>query len=205
MKALSMTAHSLSKAYNRKTILADISFELSSPGSLAITGKNGAGKTTLIKILSGTLAPTDGSIEYRMNGTTMRDDQIPSMVGFVSPYLNLYDEFSAVENMQMLSRVRLDHNSPDRLQEVLTMVNLWHRRNDNVGTFSSGMKQRLKFAFAWLAHPCVLFIDEPTTNLDEEGIQMVHRMVEEQRNTGILIIATNEKQEAAWCHKCISL
>jgi heme exporter protein A len=205
VKTVSITAKNVSKDFNRRAILRDMSFELSSPASLAITGKNGTGKSTLSKILAGLLMPTKGIVEYRVDGTAMPVDDFKHFVGFVSPYLNLYDEFTALENLQLLSRIRSNNIDLNRIQELLTLANLWHRRDDVVGTFSSGMKQRLKYAFALLHRPAVLLLDEPTSNLDDDGIQVVKQIVTEQKKNGLLIIATNDETEANWCEQQIAV
>lgn len=200
MKSISITANGLSKEFNRCTIFKDVSFSLSLPASLSITGKNGAGKSTLLKILTGVLSSTYGSITYSVNENQIEIEEFKHHIGFVAPYLNLYDEFTALENLQILSRIRTaTHLENEKIKELLTLVGLWNRRDDIVGTFSSGMKQRLKYAFAVLHHPAVLILDEPTSNLDGEGIEVIRQIIREQKKTGILIIATNDKEEAHWC------
>jgi heme exporter protein A len=200
MSKVSITANDLSKDFNRRPIFRDISFSLSLPSSLAITGKNGAGKSTLSKILAGLISSTQGSISYMLNDKYVGIEEFKHHIGFVSPYLNLYDEFTALENLQLLSRIRATtQQNEGRMKDMLSLVNLWQRRDDLVGTFSSGMKQRLKYAFALLHNPIVLILDEPTSNLDEEGIEFVQRIVKQQKEEGVLIVATNDKEEAGWC------
>jgi heme exporter protein A len=200
MSKVSITANDLSKDFNRRPIFRDISFSLSLPSSLAITGKNGAGKSTLSKILAGLIGSTRGSLTYTLNDKQVGIEEFKHYIGFVSPYLNLYDEFTALENLQLLSRIRATTQQNEvRMKELLNLVSLWQRRDDLVGTFSSGMKQRLKYAFALLHNPIVLILDEPTSNLDEEGIEFVQRMVKQQKEEGVLIVATNDKEEAGWC------
>jgi heme exporter protein A len=200
MSSISITVKGLSKDFNRRAVFKDISFSLSSPASLAITGKNGSGKSTLSKILSGLLSSTRGSIYCSVNNKQTEIEDFKHQIGFVSPYLNLYDEFTALENLQLLSRIRATAKKNDeKIKELLTLVGLWDRRADMVGTFSSGMKQRLKYAFALLHDPAVLILDEPTSNLDAEGVEVVRQIVLEQKKSNILIIATNNKEEANWC------
>jgi ABC-type multidrug transport system, ATPase component len=200
MNRVTITATGVAKDFNRRSIFLNISFSLSSPSSLAITGKNGAGKSTLSKILAGLIGSTRGSITYTLNDKQVGIEEFKHYIGFVSPYLNLYDEFTAMENLQLLSRIRATTQQNEvRMKELLNLVNLWQRRDDLVGTFSSGMKQRLKYAFALLHNPIVLILDEPTSNLDEEGIEFVQRMVKQQKEEGVLIVATNDKEEAGWC------
>jgi heme exporter protein A len=200
MNRIALIASGIAKDFNRRQIFENISFSLSSPSSLAITGKNGAGKSTLSKILAGLIGSTRGSITYTLNDKQVGIEEFKHYIGFVSPYLNLYDEFTALENLQLLSRIRATTQQNEvRMKELLILVNLWQRRDDLVGTFSSGMKQRLKYAFALLHNPNVLILDEPTSNLDEEGIEFVQDIVKQQKEEGVLIVATNDKEEAGWC------
>ena len=159
MSLISITANGISKDFNRRSIFEDISFSLSSPESLSITGKNGSGKSTLLKILAGLLSLTNGSIAYSKDRKQIGIEDFKNHIGFVSPYLNLYDEFTAKENLQLLSRIRTTtRQNGKRIEELLTLVGLWNRRDDIIGTFSSGMKQRLKYAFALLHNPEVRFL-----------------------------------------------
>ena len=143
---------------------------------------------------------------YSIDAKHAELEEFKHHIGFVSPYLNLYDEFTALENLQFLSSIRgtLQLNE-NRIKELLTRVGLWTRRDDFVGTFSSGMKQRLKYAFALLHEPAVLILDEPTSNLDAEGIEVVEHIIQEQKKSNILIIATNNNEEASSCDQQIQL
>jgi len=194
------------KEFNRRVILDDISFSLKMGESIAITGKNGTGKSTLSKIVAGVLSPSKGKVEYFADDKVIDAGRVKDEIGFVSPYLNLYDEFSALENLVILSRIRSGRFVADaRSEELLKLVNLWSRRDDGVGTYSSGMKQRLKYAFALLHRPRLLILDEPTANLDSDGVEVVKTIAQEQRKIGILVVATNDKAEAAWCRRRLRL
>ena len=200
LNPITITAQGLSKDFDRRAIFKDVSFTLSSPASLSITGKNGAGKSTLSKIIAGLISSTRGSLTYSIDGNQTGIEEFKHHIGFVSPYLNLYDEFTALENLQILSRIRTaSRQQNERIKELLTLVGLWDRRDDFVGTFSSGMKQRLKYAFALLHNPEVLILDEPTSNLDADGIEVIKKIILEQKKRNILVIATNDKEEATWC------
>lgn len=194
------------KEFNRRVVLDDISFSLKFGDSIAITGKNGTGKSTLSKIIAGLLSPSKGTVKYFADGKEVDAEKVKDDVGFVSPYLNVYDEFSAIENLVILSRIRSGKFVLDsRVEELLNLVNLWSRRNDRVGVYSSGMKQRLKYALALLHRPKLLILDEPTSNLDSDGIEVVKTIAQEQRKTGILVVATNDKTEASWCRRRVRL
>ena len=206
MSALSLIATGITKEFNRRTIFRDVSISLSQGDSLAITGRNGSGKSTLVKVVAGLLSATRGKVEYAVDGKPLEIENLRHHIGFVSPYLQLYDEFSGYENLELLSKIRSDVGiDSGRIQEVLATVGLWERRSDDVRTYSSGMKQRLKYAFAVLHRPSLLILDEPTSNLDHDGIAMVNKVVDEQQKQGVLIVATNDADEAGWCSANIEL
>ena len=203
---MTLSLSGVTKEFNRRSIFRDVSFSLGSGDSLAITGRNGSGKSTLVKIVCGLLSPTRGTIEYVNDGKSIEGEDVRNHIGLVSPYLQLYDEFSGMENLELLSAIRSDRNLENgRIEEALNDVGLWERRNDFLRTYSSGMKQRLKYAFAVVHRPDILILDEPTSNLDKDGIEMVIRRVSEQQKSGILIVATNDAEEATWCAKKVEL
>jgi len=200
---ISLHAKNLTKTFNRKPIFKDISFEFSHGDSVAITGRNGSGKSTLIKIIANVLNPSSGEISINGGKEKIERDDYYKYIGFVSPYLNLYDEFTGYENLLITSKIR--GSSPDNINDILKRVGLYERRNDLLRIYSSGMKQRLKLAFAVLHSPNILLLDEPTSNLDKEGIAIVTEFANEQKGKGILIIATNDEYEKSLCTKEINI
>ena len=200
---ISLHAKNLTKTFNRKPIFKDISFEFSHGDSIAITGRNGSGKSTLIKIIANVLNPSSGEISISGGEKKIERDDYYKYIGFVSPYLNLYDEFTGYENLLITSKIR--GSSTDKINDILKRVGLFERRNDLLRIYSSGMKQRLKLAFAVLHSPDILLLDEPTSNLDKEGIGIVTEFANEQKEKGILIIATNDEYEKSLCTKEINI
>jgi heme exporter protein A len=200
MRPLVLKAEAISKTFNRRIVFRDISFALSPGDSLAVTGKNGSGKSTLVKILAGLLSPSSGAVIYEASGARLSQDEVRPSVGFVSPYLQYYEEFTAVEILDIIARIR-SSGAPDtaRRRSLMEQFNLWERRDDVVRTYSSGMKQRLKYVVALEHSPSVLLLDEPTSNLDEDGMIAVRNVVAEYGKSGVLVVATNDAAEAAWC------
>ncbi|MEX0601827.1 MAG: ABC transporter ATP-binding protein, partial [Bacteroidota bacterium] len=163
MSALKLTLVKIAKDFNRRHVFHDISFTLESGESLAITGRNGSGKSTLVKVIAGVLTPSAGEVCFEAGGRMLETEAVKHRLGFVSPYLQLYDEFSADENLDLLSRIRANGvPEPGTAEKLLEQFNLFHRRRDPVRTFSSGMKQRLKYVFALLHQPDLLILDEQT-------------------------------------------
>ena len=206
MTPITVRGTNLGKTFNRKVIFREVSFELGRTSSLAITGRNGSGKSTLVKIIAGLLSPSAGSLAIEDGGQILDESRRREHLGLVSPYLQLYDEFTALENIEILSRIRgIKTLEQDHVQSLLGTFGLWDRRNDALRVYSSGMKQRLKYVFALVHRPTVLILDEPTSNLDSEGVETVKRVVRDQKSGGIMIVATNEEQEAKWCDEALHL
>lgn len=165
---------------------------------LAVTGANGSGKSTLLRILAGVLSPSKGTVEMYVDGERTPAERHPLQSGLVAPYLNVYDGFSPRENLRFVARVRRLAGASRRIDEALEAVDLTDRADDAVSTFSSGMKQRVKFAVAILPAPPLLLLDEPRVNLDSAGLDMVGRIMDLQRERGgVLVVATNDPAEAA--------
>ncbi|MBA4312118.1 MAG: ABC transporter ATP-binding protein [Chlorobiaceae bacterium] len=205
METILFQIEKIGKTFNNRKIFSEISFSLKEKGSIAITGRNGSGKSTLLKILAGVLTPTRGTTELKINNTTIKPEDYFNQLGLVSPYLQLYDEFTGWENLDFFRRVRNINVEDKCLDELLYRFNIWDRRNDYVRTYSSGMKQRLKYAFALIHKPSILLLDEPTSNLDAEGIVTVYRIMEEHKHNGILIVATNDAEDIKRCDEVIDL
>src|SRR5438128_314155 len=110
-----------------------------------------------------------------------------------------------MENLSFFERVRGREPRGEHLAELLQRVGLAGRGRDAVGTFSSGMRQRLKYAFAIAHGPKVLLLDEPTANLDVSGVSMVEEVLAEQRGRGVLVLATNEPEELRHGDHCLAL
>ena len=205
MGSVSFQVSSLRKDFNRRSIFPDVSFSLRERDSLVITGCNGAGKSTLLKVLAGVLSSTQGLINISIEGNEIHSIDRFQCIGFVSPYLQLYEEFTAWEMIELIRNIRGVGVSTEFLKELLNRVNLYERRDDFLRTYSSGMKQRMKYACALVHQPPILILDEPTANLDKEGSAIVLRIVQEQKERGIVVIATNDEEEIPWCGKRISL
>ncbi len=206
MKHVTFSAESLKKEFNRRVIFDAISFSLHEGESFVIAGRNGSGKSTLVKILCGLLSPTRGSVRVNVEGKEVAPDLLFRYIGLISPHFNMYEEFSGIENLTLFGKIRgLENNIVHDAEELLRQFNIFERRNDEVRTYSSGMKQRLKFAAALLHRPEILVMDEPTSNLDEEGIATVRFVMEQQRQRGILIIATNEKDDLKYADSILNL
>ncbi len=205
MDELRVVGRKIKKSFSGRTIFSDVSFELACHEGLGVVGKNGAGKSTLAKIVAALLSPTDGTIDVEVSGEKVAQWRRHEFVGFVAPYLQLYEEFSAWENLDIFRRIRGLPISDKHILSLLERVGLALWKADTVRTYSSGMKQRLKYASALLHQPPLLILDEPRSNLDSEGIEIINEIMEQQVDRGILVVATNEKEDLQSCQQIIDL
>ena len=205
MSEYSLVAESVNKTFGRRLIFRDISFKLSSSTIFGISGPNGSGKSTLVKIIANIISPSSGKLVHSINGKEIKPEKLHNHIGLISPYLVLYDEFTAYENLNYFSEIRGISFNKERVDELLNKFLLFNRKDDLVKTYSSGMKQRLKFIFALMHSPQLIILDEPTSNLDDEGKEVVYELVKEEGSRNVVIVASNEKTDLNLCTNKIDL
>lgn len=192
---LAIKVENLRKNFGERKVISSLNLELRQGESVAITGPNGSGKTTLLKLLLALLRPSSGKVTYYDDDRVLSREELRHRISFVSPYLSLYDQLSAEENLQFFTAVRGGNITGKDIDSLLLRVGLDGRGMDLVSEYSTGMKQRLKYAVALSSKPDFLLIDEPSSGLDDSGKAMMTALIEEQRSGSIIIIATNEKEE----------
>lgn len=195
----SLQADALKKVYDRKIIFQNVSLSLSPPETLAITGANGSGKSTLLKILAAQAAATSGAVRYALDGATLAPEQTRPHIGFVSPYLNFYDELSGIENVSFALRAKGMAVFKNELDELFDYFRLSEAKTKRVKAYSSGMIQRLRFIQAFASKPKFLFLDEPTATLDDDGKFLFWNKLNSLVSQTIIVIASNDHDEIARC------
>jgi ABC-2 type transport system ATP-binding protein len=160
----------LKKSFNGITAVDKVSFEVKKGEIFGFLGPNGAGKTTTIKMLTTLLQPTGGSMLVNGFDPVVDQDSVRDSFGIVFQDQSLDDELTAYENMEFHGVI---YSVPKevrrkRIEELLSFVGLWDRKDDFVKHFSGGMKRRLEIARGLLHHPKIFFMDEPTLGLDPQ-------------------------------------
>ncbi len=205
MVQASVAVNDLTKAYRYRRLFSGLSFVVEHNTVFAVLGSNGAGKTTLLRIICDLVPPTSGRVEITTDGRQFDAAERRAILGLVSPDLELYGELTALENLEFFAGVRGLAFSREKARELLEYVGLKGRGHDFVFTYSSGMKQRLKYAYALYHEPRILILDEPTSNLDSRGVALVEEVIRRQRERGIVIMATNEQREVSYADRTLSL
>ncbi len=205
MSEYSVEAKTVKKIFGRRLIFDNISFSFKNKGVFGISGPNGSGKSTLVKIIAGLISPSEGEIIHQNSDGKIESENLHNHIGFVSPYLVLYDEFTALENLNHFSKIRGVDFNKEKIDYLLNKFLLYNRKDDFLKTYSSGMKQRMKFIFALMHSPQLLILDEPTSNLDAEGKESVYSIVREEGTNNVVIVASNEETDLALCEDIIKL
>jgi ABC-type multidrug transport system ATPase subunit len=183
----------LSKSFSGPPLFSDLSFTLDR-GVLAVTGSNGTGKTTLLKILAGLIRPSTGTVRVERDGRELSIDERRAGVGWSGPDLFFYPELTASENLAFFSRAAGFRPDPRDVESRLDAVGLLAARGA-VEHFSTGMKQRLRIAFAFLLDPAIVLLDEPLSGLDAQGRGAVARFVASAGDRGPVILAGTDLGE----------
>jgi ABC-type multidrug transport system ATPase subunit len=194
---------SLSKKFNRHFLFRDFSFEFSSGKSYALTGHNGSGKSTLLQILSGIQLPTTGTISVS-NQHQLITETLYQYCSFAAPYSELIEEFTLQEALDFHTRLKPFSNK-NQLPLVLEETGLHPHLNKEMKWFSSGMKQRVKLILSLFSESPLLFLDEPTSNMDETGIEWYRNSIDKVKQDKLLIIASNQRSEYDFCHEVIDI
>ena len=192
------------KRYNREWIFRHCSYEFNSGKTYAITGPNGSGKSTLLQVIAGATLHNEGTIEFHNGQRTTNNEQHYSNISIAAPYLELIEEMTAKEMLQFHSKFKPLIQSLS-IEEILKIVGLENAINKQIRYFSSGMKQRLKLAQAFFSNAPVLLLDEPTTNLDADGITLYHTLISNYTKDKLVIVSSNVKQEYDFCEEVIEI
>lgn len=176
----------LCKSFSGQMAVNNISLNIEKNSVYGLLGPNGAGKSTTLKMITGILKPTSGSIEF--DGHLWKRNDLEH-IGALIEMPPLYENLTAYENLKV--RTTLLGLDDARINEVLQIVQLTNTGKKRVGQFSLGMKQRLGIAIALLNHPKLLILDEPTNGLDPVGIEELRELIRSFPTKGITVILSS--------------
>ena len=160
-----ITVENISKRFLKNTLFKNINIRLQSGDSLAVTGYNGSGKSTFLKIISGFVTPTTGTVVFKQNDSVIEQADMFRFIAYAAPYIDLIDDFTLSDNIHFYNRFKKFYENIG-YDELIKIAFLNGAENKQVKNFSSGMKQRLKLSLAFLSDTPFLFLDEPLSNLD---------------------------------------
>ncbi len=188
-----LTAENLGKRFSREWIFRNFNYSFH-PGVYAITGPNGSGKSTLLQVLWGQLPPSQGTLTYTEDaGIILVEDVFKELV-IATPYMELIEEFTLEEMLRFHFAFKKIRNGRS-IEELIDQLELAHARNKMVSQFSSGMKQRLKLGLAFFSDARVVFLDEPTTNLDKQSIAWYWKNFAQLTGDSLIFVGSNLENE----------
>lgn len=185
MTTSTLRFHEIHRSFGYLKVLSGVSGEVSEGEALLVTGSNGSGKSTLLRCIAGLLAHQRGKILYEEVGRELSTPERRRRIGFLSPDLSFYEELTTLENLAFFAQLR--GISRSRCSELLERVRLPEDRP--AGALSSGMRQRLRWAWALLHRPVLLLLDEPLQNLDPPSRELAKQLLAEHLENGLAVIA----------------
>ena len=194
-----------SKSYNNQTIIDSLDATIASGSRTAILGNNGSGKSTLSLLIAGQIEPNKGSVSWSLKGEEIKADRVFSHLALSSPALVLPEEFTIAELIQFHKNFKQTPAdfSVDHIIDICQFDS--NIKSKAIKNFSSGMKQRIKLCLAIYTNSSLLVLDEPTENLDAQGIQLYDTLIKEISPDRTVIIATNRESDYTFCDSFIRL
>ena len=196
--------NNVGKRYRFDWIFRHIDYHFKGGHKYAILGPNGSGKSTLMKVLSGHLTPSKGNIEFQKNGSKILVDRVYQSISYAAPYIDVIEEMTLEEAINFHRRFKpmIDNLST---KEIIDLLDLSASRQKEVRFFSSGMKQRLKLILAFCSDTELLMLDEPTTNLDQQGFDWYQELVKKYTRNRLVIVASNVETDYHFCQEQINI
>jgi ABC-type multidrug transport system ATPase subunit len=202
---MTISLNNTGKRFNREWIFRHCSYTFNSGKSYAITGSNGSGKSTLLQVIAGATLHNEGTIAYNNEEVgTIPIEKHYRNISIAAPYLELIEEMTAKEMLSFHAGFK-PLISTITIEQALATVGLEKAINKQIRYFSSGMKQRLKLAQAFFSDTPVLLLDEPTTNLDADGIALYLNLISNYTKDKLVIVSSNVKQEYDFCEEVIPI
>ena len=194
--------NNIGKRYNRDWIFRHCDYTFQVGKSYAIIGNNGSGKSTLLQTIAGAINPSEGSLDFTVNGQRLAVDDFYKHISLAAPYLEVIEEMTATEFLKFHAAFKPLLTSIT-IAEIITIIGLEQNIDKQIRYYSSGMKQRIKLAQAIFSDTPVLLLDEPCTNLDAAGYQLYQQLITTHCSHKLIIVSSNDLQEYSFCEEQI--
>lgn len=201
---MQITLENIGKKFNTEWIFRGLSFTFEEHKKYAITGHNGSGKSTLLQVLTQLFPVNEGLIKYEIDGNSISIDHLYKHFGFAAPYMELVEELSLIEFMEFHAQFKKFEKGLEA-KEIIELMELEKSSNKLIKQFSSGMKQRLKLGLAFFSSSQAIFLDEPTTNLDNNGINWYLTQISKLKSDKLVIISSNDNREYQFCDEILDI
>lgn len=191
----------VSKRFQRHWIFKDVNHIFSSGNSYALLGSNGSGKSTLLRILAGMQAPSVGKVHFADDaGNKITAAHLFQHISFCAPGQEIVEELTLREFFEFHFAFKKPLPGLN-INEIISLTGLEKAANKQVGDYSSGMRQRVKLAQAIFSNTSILLLDEPCTNLDQQGVEQYRSWMEQFAPGRMVIVASNDVREYFFCRE----
>ncbi len=195
----------IGKKFNFDWIFKNINFEFSTANPTAIIGPNGSGKSTLSQIIAGYVTPSAGKIFFENNTAIINNEEIFKQIAVCSPHTELFEELTLLEIITFYGHFKPFINNY-QTQNLIEISGLKANSNKHISDFSSGMKQRIKLLLTLCSDVPILILDEPCSNLDNQGIEWYKNLISNRVSDALIIVASNAKEyEYGFCKNILQL
>lgn len=204
MSELAIEARGVSKSFGDFAAIHDINLNVPTGSIYGFLGPNGCGKSTTIRVLTGLLTPTRGSVNVLGLDIPRQSEVLRLNIGYMTQKFSLYDDLSVEENLQFIGQIFGMNRQAlkQRTNQQLATYGLDQRRKQRVGSMSGGQKQRLALASATMHRPQLLFLDEPTSAVDPENRREFWEQLFDLSSQGTtILVTTHYMDEAERCHR----
>ena len=199
-----ISLQNIGRRFNRDWIFRGVDYTFTGNNSYAILGPNGSGKSTLLQVLNGSLAPSVGQLKYTFNDAEVEIGEVYQHLSLAAPYLELIEEFTLNEVIDFHFKFKGYKAGIDK-NGVVELLGMQSSKSKMIRYFSSGMKQRLKLALAFCSDTPMLMLDEPTSNLDTQGVDWYLSLVQKFAADRLTIICSNQEHEYGFCKERLSI
>ncbi|TSJ42958.1 ATP-binding cassette domain-containing protein [Mucilaginibacter corticis] len=201
---MQITLENIGRRFNRDWIFRGIDYTFKFGETYAILGSNGSGKSTLLAVLNGSLSSSSGTLTYSIDDKPVHVEQVFQYLSLAAPYLEVIEDFTLSEMIDFHFKFKTYKPGIDKAA-LIELLNLPGNQNKLIRYFSSGMKQRLKLALAFCADTPILMLDEPTSNLDSQGVDWYLSLVEQFAKDRLTIICSNQEHEYSFSQHRLSI
>lgn len=204
MPDVTIEAVNLGKDYNLHTIFSQLSGTFRSPDAFAVVGHNGSGKSTLLRVLAGMDSPTNGQVKWLIGEKPIPEHRQYEYLAYCSPLFDFDYRFTVRQILRQYSRVKPMKNrlTVDDLIQYMGFENHQHKYMDEL---SSGMNQRVRLILTICSDVPVLFLDEPCSNLDQQGVHWYNDLISEFARDKLVFVASNDPREYAFCTEHLAM
>lgn len=202
---MSLSLVNIAKKFQKDWIFRNVSYTFQIPGTYVIQGANGSGKSTLLKLISSFLSPSEGKQELKINEKKIELENWNEHITYAAPYFELINEMYLTEFLAFYTKFK-PLQKDISITKFIEIAYLEDSSEKLIKNFSSGMKQRLRLALAWLSESSIILLDEPISNLDKKGIAWYKDLANTySKNKLVIVCSNNIEDEYFFCKNTLHI